>query len=217
MSLPNISIRCENLLLGKPASADKSGDTQGDSIGSRDRYVATLLVDERPRWQVEIDANVEPLSALRSSIAALAKREEGVPFAHLVTALQGELRCGADFAFALALEFVFPSWPLGVQNARFRLVNPKRRGRPVAIDELTRELFRLAEAWMAVTGLKPRVADRSYFVRAVEVSQPYLPRLRPRDGSGEQNFEDMRALVRRELKKLDVDTIELNPSTHLPI
>jgi hypothetical protein len=169
------------------------------------RFIAALAVNGTPVWEADVADRAIAREVIDRLISAEAAKRE-VDFRGLVDALQRELRCSDDTAFAIAMAFSFPLGPLALEHVRFRWVAPHRRGHPVVADELTRHLSNLVEGWWRVTGTKPGTAERSYFVRAVKAAQPFIPGLHRR--GTEKEIADIRKVLRTELKKFDFAKVE---------
>jgi hypothetical protein len=169
------------------------------------RFVATLLVNRKPAWEADVDDEATARKAIDRAIAAAAE-ERKIDFDGLADALQRELHCSGETAFAIAMAFSFPPGPLALEHVRFRWVAPQGRGHPVAADELTRHLSNLVEGWWHVTGSKPSTAERSYFARAVKAAQPFIPGLKRRRDKKE--IADIRKVLRTEMRKFDFDKVE---------
>jgi hypothetical protein len=211
MRLPNIPV--ELTVVPHPAHippAEYSDDPAEQAFyaaqrGTALRFVATLFVNGKRSWEADVDDEATARKAVDRAIAAAAK-ERKVNFRGLVDALQRELHCSGETAFAIAMAFSFPPGPLALEHVRFRWVVPQGRGHPIAADELTRHLSNLVEGWWHVTGSKPGTAERSYFARAVKAAQPFIPGLKRR--RGKKPIADIRKVLRTEMKKFDFDKVE---------
>jgi hypothetical protein len=169
------------------------------------RFGVIVKVNGKPVCEAEIDDPSAAPEAVELVISAVAKSKE-VDFPGMREALRRALKCTDDAAFAIALAFTFPPGPLAFEHVRFRWVAPRKRGHPVVAGALTRHLYNLALGWEEATGMKPGTAERSYFIQALVAAQPYIPWLVRRDGKGE--IEDLRKVVRTEMKKFDFDKVE---------
>jgi hypothetical protein len=124
MPLPNISV--ELSVVPHPAHvapSDYSDDPAMQAFyaarpATALRFVATLLVNGKPAWEADVDDEATARKAIDRAIAAAAK-ERKVDFHGLVDALQRELHCSGETAFAIAMAFSFPPGSLALEHVRF--------------------------------------------------------------------------------------------------
>jgi hypothetical protein len=159
--------------------------------------------EHRLVWEVETDER-DPKEAILADIETQAAAH-GVRFKDLVDALAWELRLEEGQAVVLALELTFP--PL-LAWARLCFVDdrPRGRGRPRELDRLTHAVWLLGEGWVRATGQPVGIAERAFFVRALDVAKDFLPLRRRAD---EGRIEEMLAFLRTEAKKIRSHEVRL--------
>jgi hypothetical protein len=154
-------------------------------------------------WEVETD-ELDAKAAILADIDAQAA-SQGFRFRDLTNALATELRLEEGQAIVLALELTFP--PL-LAWARLRLTDMRVRGRgkPRQVDGLTNTVRLLGEGWERATGQPLGIADRAFFVRALDVAKDFLP-LRRRSDDGP--IEQMLKFLRTEARKIRANDVRL--------
>jgi hypothetical protein len=176
-------------------------------LAESERFVARMSIRcgeaRRLVWEVETNDR-DPRAAILADIEVQAA-SQGVRFKDLANALATELRLEEGQAIALALELTFP--PL-LAWARLRLADTRVRGRgkPRQLDRLTNTVRLLGEGWERATGQPIGIADRAFFVRALDVAKDFLP-LRRRGDDGP--IEHMLKFLRTEARKIRANDVRL--------
>jgi hypothetical protein len=154
-------------------------------------------------WEVETNDR-DPMAAILADIEVQAA-SQGVRFRDLVSALAAELRLEEGQAIVLALELTFPPL-LAWANLRFADTRARGRGKPRQLDRLTNTVRLLGEGWERATGQPIGIADRAFFVRALDVAKDFLP-LRRRGDAGP--IEHMLKFLRTEARKIRANDVRL--------
>jgi hypothetical protein len=180
---------------------------QESVLAESERFIARMTIRRgevrRLVWEVETNDR-DPKAAILADIEAQAA-SQGVHFKGLASALATELRLEEGQAIVLALELTFP--PL-LAWARLCFVDdrPRVRGRPRELDRLTNTVRLLGEGWERATGQPIGIADRAFFVRALDVAKDFLP-LRRRGDDGP--IEQMLKFLRTEARKIRANDVRL--------
>jgi hypothetical protein len=180
---------------------------QESVLAESERFIARMTIRRgevrRLVWEVETNDR-DSKAAILADIEAQAA-SNGVRFTDLANALATELRLEEGQAIVLALELTFPPL-LAWANLRFADTRARGRGKPRQLDRLTNTVRLLGEGWERATGQPIGIADRAFFVRALDVAKDFLPlRRRGDDGS----IEGMLKFLRTEARKIRANDVRL--------
>jgi hypothetical protein len=180
---------------------------QESVLAESERFIARMTIRRgevrRLVWEVETNDR-DSKAAILADIEAQAA-SNGVRFTDLANALATELRLEEGQAIVLALELTFPPL-LAWANLRFADTRARGRGKPRQLDRLTNTVRLLGEGWERATRKPIGIADRAFFVRALDVAKDFLPlRRRGDDGS----IEGMLKFLRTEARKIRANDVRL--------
>jgi hypothetical protein len=148
-------------------------------------------------WSLDVDNVETAYNHLCKDMAKHAASRSVTSFDAMVSAIQSVLHWTADESRALALVFTFPAF-LALDRVHATWDGPRTRGRPVRVDIRTRQIWKWAQAWQALTGASPGVAPNTLFAAAVAAAAPFFGFSR----IGSRTLVGVSRLLRRERNKL---------------